>query len=200
MILNSNVCKNNFYPYTICPMTVFISCGHNNARTSWYSVTRDNWAVGNGFTEYQVVRKVANQLSKTYAGKHKLSILPEWLNLQDRIKFINANAKTWDICIELHMNSGPAVVSGNEVFYHWDYPKMASTCNKISKTLEKWMWVIARGAKPDTATRFGRLGFCRDTNPVAYLIELGFISNMNDIDDVWSKGAASLTTVINTVF
>jgi len=58
-------------------MTVFISCGHNNARTSWYSVTRDNGAVANGLTEYQIVRKVANQLLKIYKGKHKLSILPE---------------------------------------------------------------------------------------------------------------------------
>lgn len=181
-------------------MTVFISCGHNNARTSWYSVVRDNGAVGNGFTEYQIVRKVANQLAKVYAGKHKLSIIPEWLNLQDRIKFINKNAKKGDICIELHMNSASSVVSGNEVFYHGGYPELALKANKISKTLEKWMWVIARGAKPDTSTRFGRLGFCRDTVPEAYLLELGFISHMDDIDDVWSKGAASLVTVINTVF
>lgn len=181
-------------------MTVFISCGHNNARTSWYSVTRDNGAVANGLTEYQIVRKVANQLLKIYKGKHKLSILPEWLNLQERVKFINANAKTGDICIELHMNAGPAVASGNEVYYHADYPVIKPRADKISKTLEKSMWVIARGAKPDTATRFGRLGFCRDTSPEAYLIELGFITNMDDVDDVWVKGAASLTTVINTVF
>ena len=69
-------------------MTVFISCGHNNARTSWYSVTRDNWALGNWFTEYQIVRKVANQLIKTYSGKQKIVILPEGLNLKERIKLI----------------------------------------------------------------------------------------------------------------
>jgi N-acetylmuramoyl-L-alanine amidase len=180
-------------------MTVFISCGHNNARTSWYSVTRDNGAVWYLVTEYQVVRRVATQLQKTYAGKHKLSIVPEGLNLGERIKYINARAKTGDICIELHMNSGPAFASGNEVYYHWDYPSMAGKCNKISKSLEQSMWVIARGAKPDTATRFKRLWFCRDTRPIAYLIELGFITNMDDVDDVWVKGAAALTTVINTV-
>lgn len=180
-------------------MTVFISCGHNNARTSWYSVTRDNGAVANGLTEYQIVRKVAKQLEKTYAGKHKLSILPEGLNLQERIKFINARAKTGDVCIELHMNAGPAVASGNEVFYHGGYPELKVKADKISKVLEKWMGVISRWGKPDTATRFGRLGFCRDTTPLAYLLELGFITNMDDVDDVWVKGAAALTTVINTV-
>lgn len=181
-------------------MTVFISCGHNNARTSWYSVTRDNWALGNWFTEYQIVRKVANQLIKTYSGKQKIVILPEGLNLQERIKLINKTGRASDICIELHMNSGHPTVSWNEVYYHAEFPNLAVRSNRISKSLEKWMWVIARGAKPDTATRFGRLGFCRDTTPEAYLIELGFITNMEDINDVWAKGAATVTTVLNTVF
>lgn len=181
-------------------MTIFISCGHNNARTSWYSVTRDNGAAANWLTEYQIVRKVANQLQKVYAGKHKLVILQEGLNLQERIKFINTQAKTGDICLELHMNAGPAAATGNEVFYHADYPVIKSRAEKISKALEKWMGVISRWAKPDTATRFGRLGFCRDTKPEAYLIELGFITNPDDVDDVWVKGASALTTVLNTVF
>jgi len=181
-------------------MTIFISCGHNNARTSWYSVTRDNGAVANWFTEYQIVRKVADQLLRTYSGKHKLSILPEWLNLQERVKFINANAKICDACIELHMNSWPAVASGIEVYYHWWFPSMQWRAEKISKSLEKSMWVISRWGRPDTNTRFGRLWFCRDTRPEAFLIELWFITNMDDIDDVWSKGASALTTVLNTVF
>lgn len=34
-----------------------------------------------------------------------IQILPEGLNLQDRIKYINKRAVDGDICIELHMNA-----------------------------------------------------------------------------------------------
>lgn len=194
------ICKNIHNSYNIRPMTIFISCGHNNARTSWISLVRDNGASANGYTEYQIVSKVANQLQKTYAGKHRLVFVPKWLNLQDRVKFINSQAVTWDKCIELHMNSAGPTISGNEVFYHGWFPSIRTRADKISSVLEKSMGVIARWGKPDTTTRFGRLWFCRDTTPEAYLLELGFITNMDDIDDVWSKGALALTTVINTVF
>jgi len=37
------------------------------------------------------------------------------------------------------MNVGPAVASGNEVYYHADYPVIKPRADKISKTLEKSM-------------------------------------------------------------
>jgi len=35
-------------------------------------------------------------------------------------------------------------------------------------------------ARPDTASRFGRLGWIRQTRPVAHLLELGFMQGNND--------------------
>ena len=37
--------------------------------------------------------------------------------------------------------------------------------------------LTSRHVNPDTSDRLGRLGFVRDTKPLALLIELGFITN-----------------------
>ena len=55
----------------------------------------------------------------------------------------------------------------------------------IAKTLiDKYCDITGyknRGAKPDTSTRHGRLGWIRDTKPWATLIECCFIDNKDDM-------------------
>lgn len=184
---------------------IFMSCGHNNARNwlkneNWKFVlwfSRDQGAIDpkNPFnTEYKWVRKVANSLFQLVASlpnkEYVIILVPENLNLDDRIKWINSRSNSTDVCIELHMNAGGG--TGTEVFAHsWSLKAMSIAAN-LSTILANSMGLRNRWAKPDTATRFGRLGFIRDTKPMAFLIELGFIDNEVDYNAVWTKGATSL--------
>lgn len=87
---------------------IFISCGHNNAR-NWGKNENGQWVLGTARdqgavdpsnkenTEYRWVRKVASSLQKLISEsnpkEYAVIILPENLNLDDRIKWINARSK-----------------------------------------------------------------------------------------------------------
>jgi len=191
---------------------IFISCGHNNARNwgknengQWVLGTaRDQWAVdpiNKDNTEYRWVRKVASSLEKLVIESkptdYKITIVPENLNLDDRIKWINARSGVNDVCIELHMNSGGG--TWLEVFAMAASVFAQQKASSIAVNLSSSIGLKNRWAKPDTATRFGRLGFIRDTKPLAFLIELGFIDNEFDRNVVWVRGASSLKLILWTL-
>lgn len=183
---------------------IFISCWHNNARNWWkdengkwiLGSSRDQWAVNpkdSEQTEYRWVSRVASSLKKltnTTNPKYNYIFVPSKLNLDDRIKWINKNCQNGDICIELHMNSWGW--TGIEVFGYSESKYSLSKAGEISSIMASSMGLYNRWSKSDTATRFGRLGFIRDTKPTAFLIELWFIDNAYDRDVVWVKGAESL--------
>jgi len=191
--------------------TIFISCGHNLAR-NWIKTENWKWALwtykdigavdpkNRENTEYRWVRKVANQIFKMWfwtTKDHVIQIVPEWLNLDDRIKFINKRAVDGDICIELHMNSGGG--TWTEVFAHAASSYALRKAATMSAAISKAMQITNRGAKPDTQTRFWRLWFIRETKPLAFLIELWFIDNEKDRDAVWLNGAKAVIDSINAI-
>ena len=179
-------------------MNIFISLWHNNARNLRNIFSRDQGAVFGGATEYGITKDIARLLPKRYKGKHNLVFLPEWLSLVDRIKKINSLAKSWDIAIELHMNSG--WWTGCEAFYYDWFQEWRDTAGKMSQTISDILNIKDRWAKPDTATRFGRLGFIRDTKPVAYLIEFWFIDNDYDRRQVIQYAPTALAKLLYTLY
>lgn len=182
-------------------MKIFISLGHNNARNIRNIILRDQGASSGYFTEYGITKEIARLLPKRYIWEkwiHELVFLPEWLSLVDRIKKINSLANPWDVCIELHMNSGWGTWC--EVFYLDGFKEWKKTAWEISKALSTVLNIKDRWAKPDTATRFWQLGFIRNTKPVAYLIELGFIDNGYDRNQVIQYGATALAKALQQIF
>lgn len=191
---------------------IFISCGHNNARNlgknengKWVlGMSKDQWAVNpldKTQTEYRWVKKVAGSLWKLIMElapkEYNVVLVPEGLNLSDRITWINTRATAKDVCIELHMNSGGG--TWVEVFAHAGSVMAMEKAKAMSIALSWAMSMRNRWAKPDTATRFGQLWFIRDTYPLAFLIELGFIDNASDRDAVWLKGAPALKLILWTL-
>lgn len=190
---------------------IFISCGHNNAR-NWIKDENGNWVLGlykdqwavnpldKEQTEYRWVSRVAASLQKlvnTTNPTYNYIFVPSGLNLADRIKWINKNGKAWDICIELHMNSGGG--TGIEVFAHADSKYALNKAGEISSIMASSMGVSNRWSKSDTVTRFGSLAFIRETKPLAFLIELGFIDRAYDRDTVWIKWASALKLALWTI-
>jgi len=72
---------------------------------------------------------------------------------------------------------------------------------KAQKLLDKYCAKTGlknNGVRPDTASRFKRLGIIRDTKGWAFLLELGSINN--DLKVVKKKGADALFSAISELF
>jgi len=203
----------NHFILIISMKNIFISCGHNNARNwikdengKWVlGLYKDQWSVNpldKEQTEYRWVSRVAYSLQKlvnTTNPQNNYLFVPAWLNLDSRIKWINARSKADDICIELHMNSWGG--TGLEVFAHAGSVYAMEKAATISAGLSSSIGIKNRWAKVDTSTRHGKngLGFIRETKPLAFLIELGFIDNEIDWNAVWVKWASSLKLILWTL-
>ena len=59
--------------------------------------------------------------------------------------------------------------------------------------------IRGRGVHGDKENRWGRLGFVRDTKPLALLFEMGFISNKADVDRVVKMGTEAVLSALKTL-
>ena len=99
--------------------------------------------------------------------------MPHILGLLDEIKWINARSSVSDLAVEVHLNSGGGI--GTETYFYAGSNISKKFAQAIQNKLVQTIKTKDRGVKPDTATRFGRLGFIRDTKPLATLVEAFFI-------------------------
>lgn len=182
-------------------MIIFVSIGHNNARNIRNLFFRDKWASSGGYTEFNICSSIAGVCDFQYVrvgGKNKIVVVPVWLSLVDRIAWINARCQADDVCVELHMNAGGG--RGVETFYFaWsNYAK--AKANTYNNNLCSILGLRNRGVKPDTATRFWRLWFVRDTKPLALLLELWFIDNTYDRMRVIERGSHAVANALKVTF
>lgn len=85
---------------------VFLSIGHNlGKRLPW--TTPDRGATGNGTDEFAISKLVIDQIMAKWDGNAKLIKVPEGLNLDQRIRWINKYSADGDIAIEFHLDSFP---------------------------------------------------------------------------------------------
>jgi len=171
--------------------TVFLAGGHGGT---------DPGAVGNGTNERDLTIQLINscvQLLTTQDMKGRnVVVVPHNMNLIDEINWINANSKDpdHDICIEVHLNAGGG--KGVEVWYYSGIAVSEAFARELLGPLVQYTGLMNRGVKGDATNRWGRLGFIRDTAPLAALIELGFIDNAGDVAVVKEKGALALAAAV----
>lgn len=157
----------------------------------------DSGAVGQGTTEaaevIQIVNRVADKLRAD--GQVEVVVVPHELNLIDEINWVNQRYQNTEdgICIEVHKN---ATVNGHGIeSWYWGGDSQSQS---IAQTvLDGIMSVpgmpVSRGTKPDTSNRWGSLGWIRETNPWAILLEMGFVSDGGDgvddnADNIYAEG------------
>jgi N-acetylmuramoyl-L-alanine amidase len=115
--------------------------------------------------------------------KHGIDCLevPDNLTLVETIQWINNRTNQIDICVEVHINSGVQDAKGVE---GWNYEGGDTESDKLSQFLadacSAETGLINRGIKDESQNRFRKLGFVHDTNPIAALIECGFIQGDYD--------------------
>lgn len=160
----------------------YISLGHGGG---------DGGARANGTTENAEVAKVAElarELLQTQGVE--IGIVPDG-TLQQRTRWINSNKV--DAVIELHLDSAPGA-TGCTLFYYDGFSNLAKIGEDLLSVYSKYSTIKSRGVKPDSSTRHGRLGIIRDTRPLAFLLELGFIQN--DLYTVREKAGIALAQTI----
>ncbi len=176
-------------------MKIFISCWHNNARNSTLSLYKDQGATAtiNGVlnTEYQYSRKISSEIVKKFPAENGTSyvIVPEGLNLSQRVAYINKNAVDGDMCIEIHMDSAAPQAEGCTTYFMTWSKYAEDKARTFQQEYTRATGIKGRWVKWDTTNRWGRLWFVRDTKCLAFLLEMGFISNEWDRNKVWTKAA-----------
>lgn len=153
-------------------MKVFVSAGHSNT---------DSGAAAFGFTESKLVTEFRN-LVVFYLSNSDITYEADALGsnnipLKDAIK----KARSFDIAVEFHLNSGPASASGVETLSApKDFRLGNALCQAVSRTLN----IQNRGAKPENSGQHSRLGFVQAGG---IILELFFITNKEELDKYLAK-------------
>ncbi len=124
-------------------------------------------------------------------------------NLINRINWINARSKTWrDYLLSIHGNwAGRDFVRGVTTVYMGGSKVAQSEAYEMSKAYSEVTGVPIwnGGAFDDRDSRFGRVGMVRDTNPLALLIEAGFVTSKEDMDVDARKAAEGIAKYFDCI-
>lgn len=145
----------------------------------------DPGSLGNGYTEAAVARLYCNDLVKLTGAVNCTDDTAVSVNdnLAKIVNKVNANAvdNDWNVSIHLNAFKDPSA-TGVEVFaFGGDAAGMAKAA-EISAKLASIYGLVNRGAKDGSG-----LYVIRNTKGHTLLIELGFISNSNDIKQIIEK-------------
>ncbi len=174
---------------------IFISAGHDLI---------DPGAIAFGTTESKEMMLTRDLIAKELEaqGAAFLSV-PDNLNLRQTIQWINSQARSGDVAIELHGNAANGIARGTEAFFVDGNTQRKQDAELLLKALLEEVpelhlrgKSLSRGSKSDTLSQHGRLAFCRQLSVPSILIELCFVDNRQDLDllqtkrDRFAKGLA----------
>lgn len=153
---------------------IFISAGHD---------IDDPGAIAGGTTEYAEMTKMRDAVVKELRSR-SLDVLwiPDTLDLKQTIYWINDHSSRGDVALEIHADAFDNTnVQGASIYYIESNEQRKADAELVLQCLLKSVPRLpSRGAKPDTATGVGSLGFCRQVDIPSMLMELGFLTNPND--------------------
>lgn len=146
-----------------------------------------------------VCYEIALQWSRKFSQLYPIRVLPE-IGLQSLIQHVNRTKKPGEILISLHMNAGPARAAGTEVIISETAPCIRRHQGAaLSKVIARELGLRNRGLKLDSETPRQRIGVLRNTYLPAFLVELGFITNPDDVKSVIRYGADAVLAGIEAI-
>lgn len=175
---------------------ILIEAGHGKSLLGRLDVG----AVGNDRTERALVVQIGRLVLDILKNKPELSgVLVQGIgieteaNLGKKIQFVNhvilENKLTSDevVSLSIHMNSaGDSKANGFEVWYQKKPKKnTALLCESMVRSWQEYAITALRNSaiNPSSWDRWGRL-YIDDYLSTAVLVECGFISNKQDVDNV----------------
>lgn len=152
----------------------------------------DPGAVGNGYTEAAVARLYNNEYCAITGAYNATDDIAQSVNqnLSNIVNNVNrvAAGDSWNL--SWHLNAASPSATGVEVFYYGGDERARQRAAEISKTLSMIYGLPNRGAKDGSG-----LYVIRNTQGSTLLIELGFISNANDLKQVLDKRSEAVRAV-----
>lgn len=141
---------------------LYIAAGHQGGETGTRGPA--------GQREELIAKDIAD-----LAGKEGVGTVPH-LKLADRVRWINTNLTADQTLIELHMDSRDGLLDDDfGVYYYGGSDFAKGQAEKLAKAYSQITGVTRYWIRPDTSSRFGRLGIIRDTKPVAFILEMADI-------------------------
>lgn len=154
----------------------------------------DPGASGNGIIEKNIVLDLALRVKAKLEAKGIKVIMSRtsdvFVSLEDRSK--GANYVNPDIFVSIHINSAGAVsASGIETFYKKDIDKPLA--NKLQNKLINYTGAVNRGVKWED------FHVVRETRMPASLVECGFLSNVNEANNMknWSYQEKLVNSIVD---
>ena len=158
-------------------MRICISIGHGKSAGGGY----DSGAVGGGFHEFRIARKIGYYISEALKNYGCDAVLINYdgdMYLTDRIAYVNR--EKFDLAAEMHLNAGGG--TGSEVYYKHSDETGKKLAAAISKSIANTFGIRDRGAKvkinPSNGTDY--FGFVRSCKCESLLIETVFIDTASD--------------------
>lgn len=158
--------------------------------------------------EFEECIKVRDQLVPILEDRgYTVHVVPDDLDLKKSIAWANEKAPNLNdgLAIDIHFNwMSDTQARGTESFYG-----SSGTSRKIAQALvngvAKNLQIPNRGAKPDTQTAVGSLGWIRKTTMWASLIEVAFITSAEDMGAIsspngYKRAAAGIAEGIDKIF
>ena len=155
----------------------------------------DPGAEGNGYKEADVARLYNNKILQLTGAVNATddSAVSVNDNLTKIVNKVNAASGNNDWNISIHLNAATPAATGVEVFaYSQDAAGMAKAA-EISAKLATVYGIPNRGAKAGDG-----LFVIKNTKGHMLLIELGFISNANDLSQVLNKIDQACTAIVTS--
>ena len=157
--------------------------------------SRDTGAVANGTTEHDECEKLVIEAHNIL--KHdgfNVLVCPFTYNLSEKVKWAEKFEK--GCIVSVHLNSFfDSSANGTETWHHDNL----SEAKKFHKVLVYHLGLRDRGVKHDSTNRHESLWIV-NTKHVKVLIEVGFISNKNDLNIIRSKGGLALANACKGLF
>lgn len=202
-------------------LRIWLSVGHGlgNARPGIF----DTGATSCVGSEHEIVYRVLDLVADQFYRDENASVTvieapscstscverhPRSAHLGYKIQYINDNLKRdargrvlGEVLIDLHMNSADdEAANGTEVLYSAGAPaSRRGIAEKISAAVSATLGTKNRGAKSDRESHRGKLAILNRTDLPAYLIELAFVTNPEDVRKVRECGKEAVLAAIEVI-
>lgn len=156
--------------------TIILNAGHFG---------NDSGAVSGAYVERDLCIAVRNEVAPLLeACGFSVIQVPDNLDLRKSIDYANTKVKAINdgLCLDIHFNSSSDKKAKGTEAYYGDSETSKKIATILSRSVAAAVGTVDRGAKPDTESHAGSLGWIRQTKSWATLVEVGFISNAGDMN------------------
>lgn len=143
---------------------------------------------------------IRDALKPLLEGKFETEYVPDELDIRQSIAWVNERAEPDSVAVDVHLNASRDLnLRGTEAYY-WQLPNLAMVfARHVSEALD----VPNRGAKPDTQTYVGELGWLRQLKCRSVVVECLYMTNIFDrarlLDHGPEKSAQGLYNALREV-